>query len=47
MSESRIRRKRPVLADQGARLEEVLEPGREALLSLVVEFGLEAFGEML
>ena len=35
-----------MLADQGARLEEVLEGGREALLSLVVEFGLEAFGEM-
>ena len=31
----------------GSRLEEVLEGGREALLSLVVEFGLEAFGEML
>ena len=36
-----------MLADQGARLEEVLEGGREALLSLVVEFGLEAFGEIL
>ena len=27
----------------GRRLEEVLEGGREALLSLVVEFGLEVF----
>ena len=33
-----------MLADQGARLEEILEGGREALLSLVVEFGLETFG---